>query len=105
MKTEDRFENSKHFTLNKILIVQKEMFENSLWNFLNAYDTLIVHFRPGGSAVKNLPVMQETDLIPGSEISPEERNGNPLQFLCGESHRQRSLAGYSPWDHKELDMT
>ena len=26
-------------------------------------------------------------------------------FLLGESHGQRSLAGYSPWDHKELDMT
>ena len=26
-------------------------------------------------------------------------------FLPGESHEQRSLAGYSPQDHKELDMT
>ena len=26
-------------------------------------------------------------------------------FLPGESHGQRSLAGSSPWDHKELDMT
>ena len=26
-------------------------------------------------------------------------------FLPGESHGQRSLAGYSPWDHKELDAT
>ena len=26
-------------------------------------------------------------------------------FLPGEPHAQRSLAGYSPWDHKELDMT
>jgi len=25
-------------------------------------------------------------------------------FLPGESHSQRSLAGYSPWGHKELDM-
>ena len=28
---------------------------------------------------------------------------NPV-FLPGESHAQRSLAGYSPWGHKELDM-
>ena len=29
------------------------------------------------------------------------------QFLCfpGESHGQRSLAGYSPWGCKESDMT
>ena len=26
-------------------------------------------------------------------------------FLLGESHGQRSLAGYSPWDHKESDTT
>ena len=26
-------------------------------------------------------------------------------FLPGEFHRQRSLAGYSPWGLKELDMT
>ena len=26
-----------------------------------------------------------------------------LVFLPGESHGQRSLVDYSPWDHKELD--
>ena len=26
-------------------------------------------------------------------------------FLPGESHEQRSLVGYSPWGHKDLDMT
>ena len=26
-------------------------------------------------------------------------------FLPGESYGQRSLAGYSPWGHKELDTT
>ena len=26
-------------------------------------------------------------------------------FLPGESHGQRSLVGYSPWDHKESDTT
>ena len=28
-----------------------------------------------------------------------------LVFLLGKSHGQRSLAGYSPWGHKELDRT
>ena len=28
-----------------------------------------------------------------------------LVYLPGESHGQRSLAGYSPWGHTELDMT
>ena len=26
-------------------------------------------------------------------------------FLPGEFHGQRSLVGYSPWDHRESDMT
>ena len=26
-------------------------------------------------------------------------------FLPGKSHGQRSLVGYSPWGHKELDTT
>ena len=26
-------------------------------------------------------------------------------FLPGESHEQKSLAGYSPWSRKELDIT
>ena len=26
-------------------------------------------------------------------------------FLPGEDNGQRSLAGYSPWDHRESDMT
>ena len=29
---------------------------------------------------------------------------NPV-FLPGESHRQRSMLGYYPWDHKESDTT
>ena len=37
---------------------------------------------------------------------PWWRAGQPTSvFLPGESHGQRSLAGYSPWDHKELCTT
>jgi len=33
-------------------------------------------------------------------------HGNPLQYSCLENpHGQRSLVGYTPWGHKELDMT
>ena len=48
----------------------------------------------------------ETGLIFGSERSPEEGSGNPLQYSSLENpHGQRILAGYSPWGHKESDMT
>ena len=35
--------------------------------------------------------------IPGSGRSSGEGNSNPLVFLPGESHWQRSLADYSLW--------
>ena len=37
---------------------------------------------------------------------PWKRERQPVPvFLPGESHGQRSLAGYSPWGHKEWDTT
>ena len=37
---------------------------------------------------------------------PWRREWQPTPvFLPGEFHGQKSLAGYSPWDHKESDMT
>ena len=41
--------------------------------------------------------------IPGLVGSPG--GGHTPVFLPGESHQQRSLVGYSPWDRKELDTT
>ena len=42
----------------------------------------------------------EPGLFPGLGKSPGEGNGYPFQYSG-----QRSLAGYSSWDYKELDMT
>ena len=48
----------------------------------------------------------DVDLIPGSGRFPWRREWLPTPvFLLGEFHRQRSLADYSPWSRKELDMT
>ena len=47
-----------------------------------------------------------TGSIPVLGRSPGGGNGNPLQYSCLENpHGQRSLVGYSPWGHKESDMT
>ena len=46
-----------------------------------------------------------TGSIPRLGRSSGEGHGNLLQYSCGKSHGQRSLAGYSPYGHKELDMT
>ena len=58
--------------------------------------------------VKNLPAKaantRDLSSVPGSGRSPGGGHGNPLQYSCLEkSHGQRSLAGYSPWGHKEPD--
>ena len=45
-----------------------------------------------------------TGSISGSEIDLGGGHGKPTPvFLPGESHGQRSLAGYSPWGRKESD--
>ena len=41
----------------------------------------------------------------GQEDPLEKGMATHSSILAGESHRQKSLVGYSPWSHKELDMT
>ena len=50
--------------------------------------------------------IRDASLIPGLGRSPGSRKWYPTPvFLPGKFHGQRSLAGYSPWGRKELDMT
>ena len=56
--------------------------------------------------VKNMPAMWETQVQSLSQEDPLEMGMGPTPvFWPEEVHGQRSLVGYSPWDHKELDMT
>ena len=56
--------------------------------------------------VKHLPEMQDTGIQSlGREDPLKEENGNSLQYSCLENLRDRSLGGYSPWDHTESDTT
>ena len=56
--------------------------------------------------VKNMPAMWETQVQSLSQEDPLEMGMGPTPvFWPEEFHGQRSLVGYSPWDHKELDMT
>ena len=65
---------------------------------------------PGG-ADGNEPACQSSKLkSPGLDPwvrkIPWRRKWQPTPvFLAGISHGQRSLAGYSPWGHEELDTT
>ena len=61
---------------------------------------------PGGSVVKNLPAIQETQVWSLGHADPLEKEmATHSIFLPGESQGHRSLVGYSPYDHKESDMT
>ena len=56
--------------------------------------------------VKILPAMCETQVRSLSREDPLEEAWHPTPvFLPGESHGQRSLAGYSPWGCAESDTT
>ena len=62
---------------------------------------------PGGSNGKESTCnVGDLGSIPRLGRSPGGGHGNPLQDSCLEKpHGQGSLAGYSPWGHKESDMT
>ena len=61
---------------------------------------------PGGSDGKwSACNVGDLGSIPGLGRSPGKGHGYPLRYSCLESHGQSSLVGYSPWGHKEFDMT
>ena len=55
--------------------------------------------------VKNMPSMWETQVRSLFQEDPLEKGmtTSPV-FLPGEFRGQKSLVGYSPWCHKELDQ-
>ena len=56
--------------------------------------------------VKNLPESMRPGIDPWVGRILWRRRGNPLQYSCLENHHgQRGLTDYSPWGHKESDMT
>ena len=56
--------------------------------------------------VKNQLAMQESQVQSLGQEDPLEKSMaiTPV-FLLGEFHGEKSLVGYSPWGHKELDTT
>ena len=66
---------------------------------------IIKHFLVA-QMVKNLPAMQETLVRYLGREDPWRRERQPTPvFFPGESHGQRSLAGYCPWGCKESNTT
>ena len=71
-----------------------------------ALDSLAVKGLSSSSDGKASACNADLGSIPGLGRFPRRRKWQPTAvFLPEESHGQRSLAGYSPWGHKELDTT
>ena len=69
----------------------------------------ILDFPDGSAGVESTCSVGDTGdpgWITGSGRSPGGRKWQPPPvFLPEKYHGQRSLVGYSPWGHRELDMT
>ena len=83
---------SKHFSVFVICIL--------------VYTTLYLGFPGGASGKESACQCWRCRFDPWVEKIPWRRKWQTTPvFLLGESHGQRSLAGYSPWGPKELDTT
>ena len=100
-----------HVTLDQWIWLTDIYSKSSFWERAEWYISMNFYMiSQVALVVKNPPAdagnIRDTGLIPGSGRSPEGGHGNPLQYSCLENpHRQRRLAGYSPWGRTELDMT
>ena len=102
--------NTENTMLFEITQTQKRTNRSILWSHL--YEilvrqtiTLTLTLTLEDQIVKNPHTMQETLFNCWVKI-PWGRAWKPTPvFLPEKSHRQRSLAGYSPWGRKESDMT
>ena len=93
-------------SLNKIVLGHVFPFIWLTWEVTGLHCGL--HF-PGGSVVKNLPAdpgdTGDAGLILSWKDALEKEMATCSSILVWETPWQRSLVGYSPQDHKELDTT
>ena len=78
-----------------------------LYTHMHIYIHIYMGF-PGGSMIIKEPSYQcsRDGFDPWMGKVPWRRKWQSIPvFLPGESHGQRSLVSYSPWGHKESDMT
>ena len=77
-----------------------------LTQFLYSDPIIIPTGGSDGEEFANLPAMWESWVQSLGEEDPlEKRMATHSSILAGEFHGQSSLTGYSPWGHKESDIT
>ena len=62
-------------------------------------------FRGGSDGKESACNARDPGSIPGSGRCSKKEMAAHSSILPGKSHGQRSLVDYSPWGHKESDMT
>ena len=106
-----RLRTHAHTRLNEGFLEESFAHLELIWStFSSVREICFSRASQAALAVKKLPAnagdIRDAGLIPGLGRSPGGGCGNPLQCSCLEDpHGQRSLVGYSPWGHKELDTT
>ena len=67
---------------------------------------LFLHFPTNADSEESACQGRRLEFNPWVRKIPWSRKWQPTPvFLPGKSHGQRNLVGYSPWGHKDLDMT
>ena len=84
-------------------LFQKALSRLILWSYLPGLSHTLMPCPHKQLGKQYWPFLLITHLL-GNECWYRKWQPSPV-FLPGESHRQRSLVGYSPWGHKELDTT
>ena len=91
--------------------IRRQIFSERLTTLVYSQQQFLafVGASPVAQQVKNPSAVQETQETwiwsLGQEDPLEEEMATHSVFLPGKSHGQRSLASYSPWGHKESDVT
>ena len=97
--------------MTKLLKIVEKVNQGNTGGYLNSFEdpfetgSTLIWASLVAQMVKNPPAMHRTS-VPSPPRSPGGGPGNPPQYSCLENpHGQMSLVGYSPWGHKESDMT
>ena len=93
-------------TIGKTIVLTRWTFAGKVLSLLFNMPPRFRGFHGGSGSKESTCNVGDLGLIPALGKSPGGEHGNPFEYSCLENpHGQRSLAGYSPWGCKELDMT
>ena len=94
-------EHAKVYQLNALIHSPKLYLSTHLGSWVSKWKDF-----PGGSDGRVCLQCKRPRFDPWVGKIPWRRKWQPIPvFLLGKSHGRRSLAGYSPWGHKESDTT